>query len=100
MVIIVYLVLSYEAEKWGLYNFYKFQNHGLKNNFGQSINIFQSDGGGEYDNSPMQDLFLQTGILFQKSYHDTQALNGVAERKHRHILEMVHGFLIQSLLPP
>lgn len=37
--------------------------------------------------------------FFCKSCPDTQAQNGIAEHKHKHILEMVCTFLIQSLLP-
>ena len=36
----------------------------VQNQFGHLIKIFQSNGGGEFDNSPMQNLFLQSGILF------------------------------------
>jgi len=65
----------------------------LKKQSGLSIKIFHSDGGGEFDNSPMQNLFLQSGILFRKSCPDSQAQSGVAERKHCHLREMVCGFL-------
>ena len=39
--------------------------------FGNFIKKFQTDRHGEFDDFPMQDLFLQTRILFQKSYPDT-----------------------------
>ena len=50
--------------------------------------MFQSDGGREFDNTPMGEKFTKHGIYFIKSCPDTQQQNGVAEHKHRHILEM------------
>jgi len=43
----------------------------------------------------MHDYFIQHGIDFCKSCSDTQQQNSVAERKHRHLVEMTRSFLIQ-----
>jgi len=47
----------------------------------------------------MHDLFTKHGIYFCKSCPDTQQQNGVAEHKHRHILEMSRSFLIDTFMP-
>jgi len=44
----------------------------------------------------MLDFFLKGGIYFRKFCPDTEQQNGVAERKHRHILEMIRAFLIDA----
>ena len=61
--------------------------------------MFQSDGGREFDNTPMGEKFRKHCIYFIKSCPDTQQQNGVAERKHRHILEMTRSFLIEASMP-
>lgn len=61
--------------------------------------MFQRDGGHEFDNSPMLSLFAKHGIYFHKSCPDTEQQNGVAKRKHRHILEMTRSFLFAASMP-
>jgi len=39
----------------------------MKKIFSTKIKIFQSDGGLEFDNSPLKQHFLDKGIYFQKS---------------------------------
>ncbi|CAH9063661.1 unnamed protein product [Cuscuta epithymum] len=72
----------------------------VENLLSRKIKFFQSDGGGEFDNIMFHTHFLKTGILFRKSCPDTPAQNGVAERKHRHLLELTRTMLIESSLPP
>ena len=71
----------------------------VENLFNCKIKMFQSDGGREFDNSSMHNLFNAHGIYFCKSCPDTQQQNGVAKRKHPHILEMTRSFLIVSSMP-
>jgi len=68
----------------------------VENLFDHIMKHFQINGWWEFDNFRMLDLFLKNGIYFWKSYHDTQQRNGVLERKHHHILEMVRTFLIDA----
>ncbi|CAH9140808.1 unnamed protein product [Cuscuta epithymum] len=70
-----------------------------ENLLGCKIQCFQSDGGGEFNNHQFINHFLNCGILFQKSCPDTPAQNGVAERKHRHLLELIRTMLIDAHLP-
>ena len=61
--------------------------------------MFQSDGGCEFDNSSLGAHFLDHGIYFRKSCPETQAQNGVAERKYRHLNEIARTFLIEAKMP-
>jgi len=70
----------------------------VENLFNHKIKMFQSDGEKEFDQKSMHQLFLSHGIYFRKSCSDTQQQNGVAERKHRHLLEMTRSFLIDPSL--
>ncbi|CAH9137156.1 unnamed protein product, partial [Cuscuta epithymum] len=72
----------------------------VENLFDRKIKVFQSDGGGEFDNIIFNNHFLKSGILFRKSCPDTPAQNGVAERKHRHLLELTRTMLIEASIPP
>lgn len=78
--------------------FYVFRKM-VENVFNATIKLFQSNGGLEYDNSPFQTQLLDLGILFRKSCPHTPQQNGVAERKHRHIIEMTRTLLIDANMP-
>ena len=67
--------------------------------FGVKIKLFRSDNGTEFINDFCHDFFISKGILHQKSIVRTPQQNGVAERKHRHLLNttraisFMQGFL-------
>ena len=69
----------------------------MENTFNNKIECFESDGGGELDNKVMVSHFSKCDIIFRKSCPDTPQQNGVAERKHQHILEMVLPRLICNM---
>ncbi|KAG7593481.1 Reverse transcriptase RNA-dependent DNA polymerase [Arabidopsis thaliana x Arabidopsis arenosa] len=71
----------------------------VENQFNQKIKIFQSDGGGEFVNKQMQSHFELCGIQHFISCPHTPQQNGLAERKHRHILELGMSMLYHSQLP-
>ncbi|CAH9142791.1 unnamed protein product, partial [Cuscuta epithymum] len=71
----------------------------VENLFNSKIKIFQSDGGGEFDNHGMREIFLSNGILFRKSCPDTPEQNGIAERKHKHLLELTRTMLLEAKMP-
>ncbi|KAG7599793.1 Retrotransposon Copia-like N-terminal [Arabidopsis suecica] len=71
----------------------------VENQFNQKIKIFQSDGGGEFVNKHMQSHFELCGIQHFISCPHTPQQNGLAERKHRHILELGMSMLYHSHLP-
>ncbi|TQE01264.1 hypothetical protein C1H46_013171 [Malus baccata] len=67
--------------------------------FSATVKVFQSDGGGEYSSHKFKQYLLQKGILHQKSCPYTPQQNGLAERKHRHILETAITLLQTASLP-
>ncbi|KAJ0011031.1 hypothetical protein Pint_33410 [Pistacia integerrima] len=57
-------------------------------------------GGGEYMSREFHDFLTQKGIVSQRSCPYTPQQNGVAERKNRHLLDVVRTLLLQSSVPP
>ena len=48
----------------------------VENLFNSRIKMFRSDGGWEFDNSPMFSLFAKQGIYFCESHPDTHNKTG------------------------
>ena len=63
------------------------------------VQNLRSDNAKEYVSEQFQSFMLQHGILHQTSCVDTPAQNGVAERKNRHLLEIVRALLFQMHVP-
>ena len=59
----------------------------VENLFDTRIKVLRTDGGGEYTSSLLSRSLQHYGIIHQFSYPHTPEQNGVAERKHRHIIE-------------
>jgi len=72
----------------------------VENLFISKIKQFQSDNGGEYTSKQFKDYLSQSGILHRLSCPHTSQQNGIAERKHRHIVEVGLTLLAQSGLSP
>ncbi|PKU60143.1 Retrovirus-related Pol polyprotein from transposon TNT 1-94 [Dendrobium catenatum] len=71
----------------------------VEKQFSTHIKIFRSDGGGEYTSTQFQNFLSTNGILHQFSCPHTPQQNGLAERKHRHIIETARTLLLQAKLP-
>jgi hypothetical protein len=71
----------------------------VERRFDKKIISVQSDWGGEYEH--LKYYFHKLGITHQVSYPPphTHQQNGVAERKHRHIIEMGLALLAHSSMP-
>ena len=67
--------------------------------FGKRIKVFRSDGAHEYLSTVFRDLLSSHGTLSQQSCPHTPTQNGVAERKHRHILETTRALLLSASVP-
>ena len=61
--------------------------------------MFQSDGGGVFLNTSFKDYLEKNGILHYVSYPYTPQENGMAERKHRHLVETAITLLSFAKLP-
>jgi hypothetical protein len=62
--------------------------------FHQTISIYNGDG--EFMSNQFKNFLLTHGILHRVSCPHTPQQNGVAEHKHRHVMEMGLSFLAQS----
>jgi len=71
-----------------------------ENLFSTKIQKFQSDNGGEYTSTLFKQFLAQHGILHRLTCPHTSQQNGIAERKHRHVVEMGLTLLAQSGLSP
>jgi len=63
------------------------------------IKCFRCDLGGEYTSNKFCQLLALDGTIHQTSYTDTPEQNGVAERKHRHIVETARSLLLSAFVP-
>jgi hypothetical protein len=71
----------------------------LVTQFFATLKIFQSDGGGEYISTNFKNYLHTKGIVHQMSCPYTPEQNGLAERKHRHIVETAVTLLQTAHLP-
>jgi hypothetical protein len=67
--------------------------------YNSKIQVLRSDNGGEYVNLELRSFLELHGIVHQTTCPYTPQQNGVAERKNRHLLEMVRASLIAAHLP-
>lgn len=65
----------------------------------KSIKFFQSDGGGEFSSKDFLNYFSDHGIIHQLSCTDTPEQNGVAECKHRHVIELGLSMMYHACIP-
>ena len=70
-----------------------------ENHFSTSIKEFQCDNGGGYLSQQFKNLLRKSGIHQRLSCPYTSQQNRLAERKHRHIMEVGLSLLTQSHLP-
>jgi transposase InsO family protein len=68
----------------------------VENQFDTKIKQFQSDNGGEYTSIQFKQYLSQNGVFHRLTCPHTSQQNGIAERKHRHILEVGLTLLAQS----
>ena len=71
----------------------------LQTQFKAEIQTVRSDNGGEFVNFDLAEWFKDLGIVHQKTCAYTPQQNGVAERKHRHSLEVTRALRLQAHSP-
>jgi transposase InsO family protein len=72
----------------------------VENLFSSKIKQLQTNNGGEYTSALFKQFLAQHGIFHKLTCPYTSQQNGIAERKHRHIMEMRLTLLAQSGLSP
>ncbi|PKU66194.1 Retrovirus-related Pol polyprotein from transposon TNT 1-94 [Dendrobium catenatum] len=73
--------------------------HFIERQTNRKLKIIRTDGGGEFVNHKFQNFTRTAGILHQTSCPYTPEQNGLAERKHRHIITMTRILLHTAGLP-
>lgn len=91
----VYLLKNKSKVSEYIISFYKM----FQTQFSVNIKNFRSDNGTEFVNHKLQSFFDSKGVLHQTSCSYTPQQNGVAERKHRHLLNVARSLLFQGGIP-
>ncbi|GMJ01569.1 hypothetical protein HRI_003826100 [Hibiscus trionum] len=78
-----------------LNNFFNY----VKNQFAVSVRKIRSDNGHEFFTNESASFFQDSGTDHQSSCVYTPQQNGVAERKHRHLLEVARALKFHSNVP-
>ena len=78
-----------------LQSFYVF----VKNQFNKHIQRIRSDNGGEFFNTDCNDFLVTHGIIHESSCPYTPQQNGVAKRKHIHVLEVSRELRFNGHIP-
>lgn len=71
----------------------------IENQLSTKIKQFQSDGGGEFVNLRMKKHLMDCGILHRISSPYTPQQNGLAERRHCHLIELALSTMFHCHLP-
>ena len=81
--------------------FSRFCNFGaeIETQFNASIHILRSINAKEFISASFQNYMNQYGIFHQSLCVDTPSQNGVAEKKNRHLLEIVRALIYQMKVP-
>jgi hypothetical protein len=72
----------------------------IRTHFDTSILVFRADSVGEFLSDALHQVLAEQGTQAQFSCPGAHAQNGVAERKHRHLLETARALMIASSVPP
>lgn len=73
--------------KFDVYSIFSTFKTKIENCLSTKIKYIRTDGGGEFVNNRFKELCSSAGIEHQFTCAYTPSQNGVAERKHRHIIE-------------
>ncbi|KAK9049228.1 hypothetical protein SSX86_031804, partial [Deinandra increscens subsp. villosa] len=71
----------------------------IKTQFDKLVKVFRSDNGTEFVNTQMNNFCKANGIIHQTTCVYTPQQNGIAERKHRHLLNVARALLFQGNFP-
>jgi hypothetical protein len=89
--------MQHRSEALSIYKNFSAMIH---THFDTSIRVFHVDYVGEYLSDALHQVLAKQGTLAQFFCPGAHAHNGVAKRKHRHLLETVRALMIASSVPP
>ncbi|GJV55830.1 putative RNA-directed DNA polymerase [Tanacetum coccineum] len=95
IVVWVYLFKSKDEVSYFITVFYNL----IENQFKKKIKVFKSDNGTEFVNQSINKFCADKGIIHQTSCAYTPQQNGIAERKHRHLLNVARSLMFQGRIP-
>lgn len=68
----------------------------MKTQFGHSVHILRRDNAQEYLFAPFNSFMVLCGLIHQSTCLHTPQQNGIAERKHQHIIETACTMLLHE----
>jgi len=68
----------------------------METQFGAIGKLIRSDNGLEFQDSNALQFYTNKGIIHQTSCVERPQQNGIVERKHKHLLEVVRALMIQA----
>ena len=86
-------------EKFVIESNFQFFHQMIKTQFQTHIQILHTDKGREYFNSILGTYLKNNGIVHQSTCVETPQQNGIAERKNRHLLEVVCAIMFTNNVP-
>jgi hypothetical protein len=92
-----YIFLETQAQMLTAYQTFATMVH---TKYDSSIHVFRVDSAGECLSRSLRHFLSKQGTLPYYSRTSAHAQNGVAERKHRHLLETARALLLASSVPP
>jgi transposase InsO family protein len=88
--------MKYRSEALSIYKNFSAM---ICTHFDTHIRVFHANSTGGYLSDALHQVHAEQGTLAQFSYPGAHAQNGVAERKHRHLLETARALMIASSVP-
>lgn len=70
----------------------------VNNQFSNKVQTIRSDNGTEFFNQEMNTLLASLGIIHESTCVNTPQQNGVAERNHRHLLNVARAIRFSIFL--
>ena len=86
--------------RYEFYQIYRDFTKMIETQFSKSIKVFRSDNAQEYKAHEFTSILHQYGIIPHSSFVGTSQQNGKAERKLRHILDVVRATTIAASTHP
>ncbi|CAH9114384.1 unnamed protein product [Cuscuta europaea] len=86
-------------ERSELFGIFKSFCNEIKNQFDHTIRVLRSDNAKEYFSTNFNEYMATQGIIHQSTCPHTPQQNGIAERKHRHIIETARTLLVHANAP-